>query len=163
MVHLLCSDPEVRRIGWPDAQYVPLEPLGYTGAVTGKGYIDIALIIDNDRDMYVAYECKRLNVTHKGKRSSLATPYVKEGVYRYINQQYSRTLPMAGMLGYVMDGEVQYALDKVHAAIKKHTDGETLKFGMNNVHKIGTSDRFRTLHVRSDNSTVEINHTFLSF
>lgn len=163
LVHCLCKDPEVRRIGWPDAQYVPLEPIGETGAVTGKGYIDIALILDGDRDMYVAYECKRLNVTHKGKLASLATPYVKEGLYRYINQQYSRTLPMACMLGYVMDGESQYALDKVHAAIETHAGGKKLQSGPNNTHKIGISDRFQTVHVRADDSIFEVTHTFLSF
>ncbi|MCP4486281.1 MAG: hypothetical protein GY820_03030 [Gammaproteobacteria bacterium] len=163
MVHRLCEDPEVRRIGWPDAQYVPFEPYNETEAVTGKGYIDIALILDQDRDKYVAYECKRLNVMYKGKLSSLATPYVKKGLYRYIEQHYSRTLPMACMLGYVMDGKVQYALDKVHKAIKTHAGGEKLKSGPNKSNKIGISECFQTTHVRVDDSTVEVNHTFLPF
>lgn len=163
LVHLLCKDPEVRGIGWPEAQYVPLELVADSGAVTGKGYIDIALILDHDRDMYVAYECKRLNVTHKCKRSSLATPYVKKGLYRYIDQQYSRSLPMACMLGYVMDGEVQYALDEVHAAIKSHVGGGKLKSAPKELLKIGTSDRFQTVHLRVDGSSFEVNHTFLSF
>lgn len=163
LVYRLCKDPEVRRIGWPDAQYVPLEPIGNMGAVTGKGYIDIALILDQNREMYVAYECKRLNVTYKGKRTSLAKPYVTEGLYRYIYQQYSRSLPMACMLGYVMDGDVKFALDKVHTAIKTHTGGKKLKSGPSKLHKIGASGRFQTTHRRVDGSTFEINHTFLSF
>ena len=163
LVYRLCKDPEVRRIGWPEAQYVPFELTGSMGAVTGKGYIDIGFILDQNRDMYIAYECKRLNVTYKGRRSSLAKPYVIEGLYRYIDQQYSRSLPMACMLGYVMDGDVEFALDKVHTAIKAHAGGEKLKSGPNELHKMGTSGRFQTIQKRVDGSAFEVNHTFLSF
>ena len=162
LIHLLWRDQEVRRIGWPEAQYVPFGSIGSMGAVTGKGYIDMALILDDNRDMYVAYECKRLNVLYKGKRLSLATPYVTEGLYRYINQQYSYSLPMACMLGYVMDGDVGFALDKVHAAIKTHAGDEKLKFDPIDLDKIGSDKRFQTTHKRVDGSTIEINHTFLS-
>ena len=112
LVHRLCKDPDVRRIGWPEAQFVPFEPVEDTEAIEGKGYIDIAVIVDQNRDIYLAYECKRLNVVHKGKRSSLATVYVTEGLQRYVTLQYARFLPMASMLGYVMDGQVKYARGK---------------------------------------------------
>jgi len=158
LVNLLCKDSEVRRIGWPEAQYVPLELEGSAGGVVGKGYIDIALILDGDRDKYVAYECKKLNVN----QASLATPYVKDGLQRYIQQQYSRALPVASMLGYVMDGRMKKAFERVHKAINDHTDDQNFIPEISGSYEFGTHASFRTVHIKLDNSPIEINHTFLS-
>lgn len=163
LVNLLWRDREVRRIGWPELQFIPLEPLGNMGGVIGKGYIDIALILDNNRDIYIAYECKKLNVTYQGKRASLATPYVKEGLNRFIEQQYSRNLPMACMLGYVMDGKVEDALGKVHNAIKSHVNAKQLKTGPSVLSKVKSSERFHTALLRGDGTCIQVNHTFLSY
>lgn len=163
LVHRLCKDPVVRRIGWPEAQFVPFEPIADTEAVEGKGYIDIAVIIDQDRDVYLAYECKRLNVIHKGKRSSLATVYVTEGLNRYITQQYSRFLPMACMLGYVMDGQELYAKKKVEVSIAANSDKGTLKSGPIDIDDTVPCKRFQTTHVRKDGSDFDVKHTLLSF
>lgn len=163
LIQILWKDPDVRRLGYIEAQYVPLIPTGNKGAVTATGYIDIALIIDDDRDMYIAYECKRLNVMHKGKRSSLATPYVKEGLYRFLQAQYSQTLPIACMLGYVMDGQVQYALNKVLTSIMIHVDNIKLLEGPHSLNKIESNNRFHTVLLRADNSKIKVSHTLLSF
>jgi hypothetical protein len=161
LVHRLCKDPAVRRIGWPEAQYVPFEPIGNADAITGKGYIDLAVILDQNRDMYLAYECKRLNVVHGGKKSSLATVYVTEGLQRFVTQQYSRYLPMGCMLGYVMDGKIPYAKQKVEASIKNNSASGSLKSGPTDIKDIGISKRFHTSHVRYDGSNFDVNHTLL--
>ena len=163
LVHKLCRDPIARRIGWPEVQFVPFELEKSTGAVKGKGYIDIAVVLDQNRDIYLAYECKRLNVIHKGKRSSLSKVYVTEGLQRFITQQYSRFLPMAAMLGYVMDGDVAYAKGKVETSITKNSDIGTLKYGPIDKEEVNTCMRFLTSHIRNDGSSIEVNHTLLSF
>ena len=76
------------------------EPQGQdaNGAYFSKGKIDLAMFWDLDRDKYLAYEAKRLNVKGQSGVSSLATPYVKEGVVRFVTEQYSEGLPVGCML-----------------------------------------------------------------
>jgi hypothetical protein len=163
LVNLLCKDSEVRKLGWPEAQFVPFGFVNGSQTIKGKGFIDIALIIDGNREDYIAYECKRLNVINKGNRESLATKYVNEGLFRFIKQQYSSTLPLASMLGYVMDGDVDFALNKVHSAIQTLTSASNLKSGPISLPALGTDKRFKTIHERNDSSLIEVNHALLSF
>ena len=93
LVHLLAKDPVVRSIcHWVEYQY---EPFGVhpNGARFSKGIIDLAVLLDWEREKYLPYECKRLNVVHGGSRSSLATPYVGEGLIRFVREQYAEGLP----------------------------------------------------------------------
>ena len=106
LVNLLLKDPGARRLfHWLEFQF---EPFGFAddGTAYSKGRIDMALIPDGERESYLAYECKRLNVVHDGRTSSLATPYVKEGLVRFVTEQYAENLSVGCMLGYVMDGDV---------------------------------------------------------
>src|SRR6266436_6051543 len=117
MVHLLAKDAVVRTIcHWVEFQY---EPFGVhpNGARFSKGIIDLAVLLDWERERYLPYECKRLNVIHNGSRSSLATPYVIEGLMRFVTEQYAEGLPLGFMLGYVIDGDLSFALKQIHAAI----------------------------------------------
>lgn len=163
LVHRLCKDAEVRDIGWPEAQYVPLVEIQGSTAVEAKGYIDIALIIDGNRDTYLAYECKRLNVVYDTGRHSLATKYVTEGLKRFIQQQYSSALPTASMLGYVMDGDAEFAKKSVHKAINDSLTKTELTCPPTEIESLGASTRFRTGHCRIDGSDIEVTHSFLSF
>jgi hypothetical protein len=73
LVNLLTKDSIVRRIcHWVEYQY---EPFGThpDGSSYSKGAIDIAVLLDWERERYIAYECKRLNVVSQKSRSSLAT------------------------------------------------------------------------------------------
>ena len=90
-------------VNWIEFQY---EPFGYQsdGTAYSKGRIDMAVLLDQDRERYLAYECKRLNLTHSSRRSSLATLYVTKGLHRFVTEQYAEKLPVGYMLGYVLDG-----------------------------------------------------------
>ena len=94
-----------------------LLPEEVVGDVGPKGYIDIAVLFRVGREkVYLALECKRLNVSSSGGgRKSLASEYVNEGMMRFVQAQYALGLPFGVMLGYVMDGDVVFAL----AAVKK--------------------------------------------
>ena len=50
------------------------EAFGYTdgGWAVSKGKIDMAVLLDHERERYLAYECKKVNVKEKGKFRSLA-------------------------------------------------------------------------------------------
>jgi hypothetical protein len=119
--------------------------------------------VDQERERYVAYECKRLNVIHQGARSSLATRYVTDGMMKFITEQYAQSLPVACMLGYVMDGDLAFALTQVHGAIGARKLPLGLVSGPIPGSAVAGIERFSTGHQRSTNSSIEIRHVLLPF
>lgn len=148
LVEALHKDDVVRRICyWVEFQF---EPAGYSdaGAAHSKGKIDIAVFLDFERGRYLAYECKRLNVRHSGRRSSLATPYVTEGVMRFVSEQYAEQLPVGCMLGYVMDGDMAFARKSVRSSIKIKKVSIRLQSGPKSTAAVHSVERFMTTHKR---------------
>ena len=162
LVKGLDRDPAARRLFWCAYQFVPL---AYTndGRVIEKGRIDMAMIVDHDREHYLAYECKRLNVTGRdGARRSLAGEYVNEGVMRYITEQYAEDLPTGCMIGYVMDGDLDFARARIRAAMTESRAVLGLQGDLRAQDPIGQFQRFATDHVSGDRS-IEILHALLPF
>ena len=142
------------------------EPFGYRddGRAYSKGKIDMALLLDQERERYLAYECKRLNVVRNGATRSRATPYVLEGVARFVKEQYAADLPLGCMLGYVMDGNVNTARTKVRAAITSHCDQVRLAWGPVDGQPLGATERMSSGHRRvSSGGPIEIRHALLPF
>lgn len=140
------------------------EPFAHTnsGAAISKGQIDIAVFVTREREIYLAYECKRLNVIRPDGRRALATEYVAQGVMRFITEQYSENLPMGCMLGYVMDGDLKRAYDSIEAAImaKEKALGFQKPLEMNSPVKF--IQRFVTRHTIND-QLFEMHHALLPF
>jgi hypothetical protein len=163
LVDLLSNDAVVRRICYFVAYQH--EPFGTRscGARFSKGKIDVAILLDQERERYLAYECKRLNVIHSGTRSSLATPYVKEGMMRFLTEQYAEGLPVGCMLGYVMDGDLPFALTQITGSITANRtllgsiDGATPSVKSEGI------ERFSTLHRRANTSVIELRHSLIAF
>ena len=129
-----------------------------------KGYIDFALLLDRSRILYLAYECKRLNVAFRGGMESLAGKYVKDGVMRYVSERYGENLPFGCMLGYVMDGDIEIAKQKVGKAIRSvRNPNAALENGPTDLAPVGSFIRFATIHKRSGGKRIEIRHTMLQF
>lgn len=160
LVSLLCKDPIVRRLcHWVEFQF---EPTGTdsTGMKYSKGKIDIAVLFDWERDRYLAYECKRLNVTHNGKRSSLAKVYVTEGMMRFMKEQYAEGLPVGCMLGYVLDGDKSFAIQQLTKVISSH-EPLGLSTGPTMIASLQRFDRFVTNHLRTSATSIELRHALL--
>ena len=162
LVDGLNRDPAARRLFWCDYQFAPFS---YTadGRVVETGRIDMAMIVDHDREHYLAYECKRLNVTRRdGTRRALAQEYVDEGVMRYVTEQYAEDLPTGCMMGYVMDGDLDFARERIRAAMT----GSRVVLGQQGDLRaqdpIGRFQRFATDHV-SGGKSIEILHALLPF
>lgn len=161
---ILTKDAEARLIFYYlECQF---EPEGFTpeGLAFSKGKIDLAVLLDQGCTRYLAYECKRLNVHFSSGRQSLATPYVNEGIKRFITEQYAEGLPVGCMLGYVLDGDTDFALRSVHAAI----DANKTEIGLEGAPAagiaIGIVERFSTDHVRpTSGSAIHVRHSFLPF
>ena len=164
LVDILSRDAKARRL-FHHLAYQH-EPFGYTadGWAYSKGKIDMALLLDQERERYLAYECKRLNVVRNGRTRSLATQYVLEGMTRFITQQYAADLPVGCMLGYVLDGNVTTARTKVRAAVNSHSGDIGLVGRLMDDQPVGAIERLSSHHCRPSNGMdIEIRHALLPF
>ena len=163
LVDILSRDAKARRL-FHHLAYQH-EPFGYTtdGWAYSKGKIDMALLLDQERERYLAYECKRLNVVRNGRTRSLATAYVLDGVLRFVTEQYAADLPVGCMLGYVLDGNVNTADTKIRIAMRANA-GHIQLFGrLKRDQPVGAIERLSSRHRRSDGSDIEIRHALLPF
>ena len=97
-------------------QVVELDP------VPGEdfGRMDIVFIpLIPREDIYFCLENKRLNVVKNGKTRAYASEYVKFGMFRFVTGQYSKAVRHGGMIGYVLDGDIDRAMTNIEKNIKK--------------------------------------------
>lgn len=160
LISRLLSDPETRRmVHYIEFQFHVTELVGSVEKVLG--IIDVAVFRDQDRRSYLAFECKRLNVFWKGKRHSLSGAYVKDGLIRFVTEQYCKNLPVGWMLGYVMDRDLPYALARVESAIKKHSGFVGLLGGPTPCAPVASCARFETMHLTTSGQRVLVRHALL--
>ena len=152
-------------------QFVPFDRAA-DGTIGRSRFVDVAVIARGyDRSIYLAYECKKLNVRHTdGIRRSQADRYVgKDGMMRFVTEKYAKDLPIGCMLGYVMDGDLQWACEKVIAAIVSQAAAlglEGVPISIDDLElsspSVGAIERFVTQHKRNGRS-LEMRHTLLPF
>lgn len=164
LVELLLKDDEVRAmVHWIEFQF---EVRGWTaeGLVFSKGITDMGVLLEQSHERYLAYECKRLNVLFGTKIHSLATPYVDDGLMRFVTQQYSEDLPTGGMLGYVLDGncaKAQASVWKSISTLKAKVAALSDPVALAAIH---STARFVTRHTRqSSGKEIEVRHALLPF
>lgn len=89
-----------------------------------QGRMDIAFLpLIPREDIYFCLECKRLNVqTTKGETRPLTSEYITHGMLRFVRGQYAKRVWHGGMLAYVLDSNVNGAIDNVQYLIKKRFD-----------------------------------------
>jgi hypothetical protein len=107
LVGRIKNDSEFQKLPYDvDAQYWLL---GLNGERLGR--LDIHFKHRHSRRDYFAFEAKRLRVRYPGgKRSTEYPTYVGDaGMMAFLVEQYSKGLPAAGMLAYVMDGQTDKA------------------------------------------------------
>ena len=127
-------------------------------------HVDMAVIVHNDRSTYLGYECKRLNVTGTdGARRSQAGVYVGEdGMMCFVQERYAEGLPVGCMIGYVMDGDLDFARARIRAAMTESRVVLGLQGDLRAQDPIGQFQRFATDHVSGDRA-IEILHALLPF
>jgi len=160
---LLLKDEVVRSIVyWIEYQF---EPTTYTpeGVAYSKGQIDMCVLLQQNSSIYLAYECKRLNVVYKRTKRSMATEYVAEGLMRFVKGQYAEELEVGGMLGYVMDGDCESAKKSVRAAIQAST-AAALSGKLQALATMGKVVRFSSNHTKTTSATkIQVRHALLPF
>ncbi len=114
--------------------------------------------------VFFAVECKRLHATTDSGFSCLADKYVDEGVRRFADDRYSTGLPCGGMVGYVMDNQMDKALASVLKEIRKkeQTLGLPIRAGVHTPSSALQNHRWSidTRHNRS-NGQFTLHHVLL--
>lgn len=123
--------------------------------------IDFVLTVGDDEDVYLAYECKRLNVPYAARVRNLCVPYVKDGLMRFVTGQYSNSLPMAMMIGYVMNGDNGRARLGLRKVMKARTATLSLTAEQDHPSVPGAPTRFRTTHTCKHGHSMEVEHQLL--
>jgi hypothetical protein len=125
------------------------------------GYLDIAVLFLSGIDkLCLALECKRINVLRRnGRRVSLAGKYVKNGMMRFVQGQYSPELSLGGMIGYVMNGKLDEAAMAIKAQIRSNAgellcDAESID-DRNHPHQFSTNHKRPTV-------AIQLRHMLLS-
>ncbi|HJY05947.1 MAG TPA: hypothetical protein VJ323_06495 [Bryobacteraceae bacterium] len=134
-----------------------------TKGVTLSSCIDFVLTIGDDENVYLACECKRLNVPYKTRTKSLVGEYVDDGLMRFITGQYSNGLPLAMMLGYVMDARPDRARRGLGRAFAVRSRTINLKSTTDDHVIPGRPLRFTTMHGCLSGDDISIAHTLLSW
>jgi len=143
-------------------QYTLLAEDG-NGNVLAPSNIDFVLTIGDNEDIYLACECKRLNVPYKTKVRALAIEYVDQGLMRFVTGQYSNRLPLAMMLGYVMDAKTDTAKRDVKRAIALRSATIGIQSERDAPVVDGRPIRFHTTHACVSGHVIEVAHTFLAW
>lgn len=73
-----------------------------------------------NESIYFCLECKLLNVVKNGHRRAYASEYVLRGMLRFVRGQYAKAVRHGGMLGYVLDGDLDRAIASVEANVRRH-------------------------------------------
>jgi hypothetical protein len=82
------------------------------------GRKDIVFFPSTHEEVYLCLEAKRLNAMISGRRESLASKYVTEGMQRFVDGKYAAFVRHGAMLAYVLDGEVDRAMKNVENNIR---------------------------------------------
>ena len=163
LVEALSKDAEARGWFYCEYQFYPFARSSL-GPLTGTSRVDIAVIVGHDRAAYLAYECKRLNVAGAdGAKRSQARAYVgKDGMMRFVTEKYAEGLPIGCMMGYVMDGDLNFAFLHIKATMTAEQPALGLQGELQEDPPIGIIRRFVTEHER-DGRWMEIRHALLPF
>ena len=133
------------------------------GNVSMSSNIDFVLTVGDDEDVYLACECKRLNVPYKTGMRGLVGEYVDEGLMRFVSGQYANGLPAAMMLGYVMNARTDRARRGLKRAMAFRSASIRLQSERDAPTTAGKPLRFHTTHLCMPGHTIEVAHTLLAW
>jgi hypothetical protein len=119
-----------------------------------------------DEDIYLCLEAKRLNAIISGVKRSLADEYVKEGMQRFVDGKYARSVRHGAMLAYILDRDINRAMQNVENNIRGRLAELRMddKSGFMASTILGHDPRAKeTYHHRAgENSVFHIHHLFCS-
>lgn len=98
--------------------------------------------------------------------SGLNSKYVNEAIYRFIEQEYADGLNDAGVLGYILAGEVATIVGDINQSMGRINENPPLS--VSNHLCLAQSiadfkDIYRSNHTRTDHTNIQLHHLFLTF
>jgi len=86
------------------------------------------------------------------------------GIMSFITGKYSPQMPIAGMIGFVKEGEIQIKIDRIIERLKKHNDIQTIQNLKKNPMKTNFEYCYNSKHKRTNNlNDILIYHLFFDF
>ena len=144
-------------------QQVELDPA--PGEDIGRLDIVFNLLVPRE-EIYFGLEGKRLNVVKDGTRRAYASEYVRCGMMRFVTGQYSRAVRHGGMIGYVLDRDINRAIANVEANIQSQCSALRMMPPGNLLGSkvLGPDKRARETHHRREHDTGKfcIHHLFMA-
>ena len=101
-------------------------------------------------------------LTSRG-REELVGEYVDDGLMRFVSGRYSNGLPLAMMLGYVMNAHTERARRGLRRAMAIRSKAIQLKFERDEPIVNGRPLRFFTTHACASGHDIEVAHTLLGW
>ncbi len=134
---------------------------------TEIGELDIRVMHGKRPKVFFAFECKRLNVVHKGKYSSQAGKYVgEEGMGCFLSGQYDGGSDCGGMIGYVIDNDVKKAISAINKALEVYKSSlrikPPVKLKMSSMLNEKECSCYETVHIKAKNNFT-IYHVLLPY
>lgn len=135
-------------------------------SLSESGYIDLKVCLAEhfcDDEIYFIIECKRVDGSNDLNRE-----YVKEGINRFINEQYSIRTGVTGMIGFcvsqlnlsdLIDGRTKSINHHVDKWISNYTDKKLQPYIINQSNPIV----YRSMHSSYSSKNFNIFHMFLDF
>lgn len=119
------------------------------------------------RNKRFVWEAKRIGDKRVDSSfSNLNSEYVNEAIYRFIQGEYALDLNDAGVLGYVLAGDAEIIKNDINLSMGRlrvnpilppsnHLDKATPINGFKNI--------YTSQHTRTDRTTIQLHHLFLTF
>lgn len=132
--------------------------------------IDLLLYGFWERDhhnVHFVWEAKRVGDKRvKPSYGNLNAEYVNEAIYRFIHREYADGLKDAGVLGYVLGGEVGNIMGDINQSMGRLRVNKPLPV-TNHLRTAPAINQFEDIyestHTRTDNSSIRLHHLFLVF
>jgi len=132
--------------------------------------IDIRLFYSwmNYSEVYFAWECKRVGDKRVNREcAGLISKYITEGILRFMDEDYAAGLYDAGMLGYVLAGDVTNIVHDINTSMQDPHRKRPLPASEHLVPApvVGTfTDAYQSHHQRTvSQKTIRLHHLFLTF
>jgi hypothetical protein len=118
-------------------------------------------------NVHFVWEAKRVcDKRVESSYSHLNSAYVNEAIYRFIEREYAEGLEDAGILGYVLAGEVGNIVEDINQSMGQLRVNKPLP-ATNNLRLAPAINKFEDIyesaHIRTDNSSIQLYHLFLTF
>ena len=97
-------------------------------------------------------ECKRLK--------NASSQYIDEGLYRFINKDYSKNESYAGMIGFVIEGDIKSICSSLKEKCKRecYLESNFVESGVNE-----SEISFSSSHARAGVNEINVYHLFFEF